>query len=80
MKNSRIQKALFSVFAIAFLVVNGMFIFPQKANAFELPKDDCYYTWDLTGFTEKSFIKCDGCTRIEAYAPTDKRKCTPIPE
>lgn len=81
MKKNRIRKTLLSGLALALLAVNGMFLFPKEAQAFvELERADCYWTWDLTGFTQKSFIKCDGCTRVEAYNPSDDRRCSPSVE
>jgi len=62
---------------LAFLAVNATFLLPRDAKAQELfgQRADCYWTWTPSGQTLQSFIKCDNCTRIEAYNPSDDRRC-----
>ena len=82
MKAKKFKKILFPILALAFLVINGMFLFPKQAQAFEEFGDRCYQTWYVAGTpTQKqSFKECDNCTRIEAWNPYDRKRCDPAVE
>tara|TARA_R100000697_G_C5317732_1_gene162641 strand:- start:248 stop:502 length:255 start_codon:yes stop_codon:yes gene_type:complete len=78
MKPIRFRKMLLSLSAIALLAANAILLLPQEVKAQELfgARADCYWNWRPNGpGVLTSFIKCDDCTRIEAYVPADDRRC-----
>ncbi len=75
--NTKFKKIISAFGVVAFLAINLMFLMPRDVQAQELfgQRADCYWRWTPGGQTLQSFIKCDDCTRIEAYNPTDDRRC-----
>lgn len=82
MKNTKIKKTMLSLLGIAFLAINGIFLFQKEAQAFNIARRDCSQNWNLIGFDQnkESFTECDNCTRIQAWNPTNDRRCRATPE
>jgi len=74
----KIKRIALSIFSIALIGFNIALMLPKNANAQELAgaRADCYWTWRPNGpGVLTSFIQCDDCTRIEAWVPSDERRC-----